>query len=157
MVRRTGLKTLVGIAAILAAGAAMAAGLTGAEAVKDRQAHYKEMGKAMKAIVEQLKSGAPDAAVIKVQTAVIDRNAKLIPTWFPAGSGPETGVKMEALPIIWTDKADFSAKTHNFQMAAAKLNAVAQAGDAAAFPAAFKATGEACKACHEKFREKDKD
>jgi cytochrome c556 len=157
MLRRTGLNSLVGIAAILAAGATLAAGLSGADAVKDRQTHFKEMGKAMKAIVEQLKSGAPDAAVIKVQTALIDDHAKALPTWFPASSGPATGVKMEALPIIWTDKADFAAKAHNLQLAAATLNATAQKGDMAALPGAMKATGEACKSCHEKFREKDKD
>jgi cytochrome c556 len=157
MLRRIALKPLIGIAAILAAGAATAAGLSGAEAVKDRQTHFKEMGKAMKTIVDQLKSGAPDSAVIKVQTAVIDDHAKALPNWFPASSGPSTGVKMQALPIIWTDKADFAAKAHNLQLAAAKMNAVAQSGDMAAFMPTVKATGEACKSCHEKFREKDKD
>jgi cytochrome c556 len=64
---------------------------------------------------------------------------------------------MQALPVIWTDKANFAAKAHNLQLAATKLNAVTQAGNTAEFMPALKATGDACKSCHETFRHKDED
>jgi cytochrome c556 len=156
MTRKTALTFIMALGLALTAGAA-AAGLTGAEAAKDRQVHFKEMGKAMKTISDQLKSGAPDQSLVKIQTALIADHAKALPSWFPADSGPSTGVKMQALPVVWTDKANFAAKAHNLQVAAAKLNAVAQAGDTTDFIPALKATGGACKSCHEIFRQKDND
>ncbi len=155
MTRKTPMKSIILVGLALSASAALASGLSGAEAANDRQVHFKEMGKAMKTISEQLKSGAPDQTVIKVQTALIADHAEALPGWFPADSGPSTGVKMEALPVVWTDTANFAAKAHDLQLAAAKLNAAAQAGDAAEFLPALKATGEACKSCHETFRQKD--
>jgi len=139
----------------LFAGAALGGGLTGVEAAQDRQVHFKEMGKAMKTISEQLKSGAPDQGELKVQTALIADHAEALPTWFPADSGPSTGVKMQALPVVWTDTANFAAKAHDLRVAAVKLNAVAEADNMADFIPALKATGEACKSCHEIFRQKD--
>ncbi len=155
--RRTALKSIIALSLVMSAGAAVAAALAGAEAAKDRQAHFKEMGKAMKTIVDQVKSGAPDQDLIKVQTAIIADHAKALPSWFPADSGPATGVKMQALPVVWTDTANFAAKARDLEVAADKLNAVAQAGSAADFMPALKATGEACKSCHETFRQKDPD
>jgi len=157
MTRNKGRTSIITLGLALTAGAAIAAGLTGADAARDRQVHFKEMGKAMKTIIDQLKSGSPDQSLIKVQTALIADHAKALPSWFPADSGPSTGVKMQALPVVWTDKADFAAKADNLQIAAVKLNAVAQAGDSADFMPALKATGDACKSCHETFRQKDPD
>jgi cytochrome c556 len=148
---------MTGAMLVLAAGAAVAAGLTGAEAAKDRQAHMKEMGKASKAMFDQLRSGAPDMAVIRASAAKIDEDAKALPTWFPPGSGPETGVKMEALPVVWTERAKFDDKAHDLQLAAARFDAVAQSGSPAEVMPAMKAVGDACKSCHETFRAKDKD
>jgi cytochrome c556 len=157
MMRKSALKSIIALSLALTTGAAMAAALSGVEAAKDRQVHFKEMGKAMKTISDQLKSGAPDQSVIRVQTALIADHAKALPRWFPADSGPSTGVKMQALPAVWTDKANFAAKAQSFQVAAVKLNVVAQAGNTADFIPALKATGEACKSCHETFRQKDPD
>jgi cytochrome c556 len=142
-------------AVVLATGA-MAAGLTGAEAAKARAAHMKELGGAAKAIGQQLKSGAPDLAVIKLSAAKIAAGAHDLPTWFPAGSGQEADPKSAALPLIWTDAAGFATKAKALDTAAGQLNAVAQGGDAAGVPAAFKAVGAACHGCHETYQAKDK-
>jgi cytochrome c556 len=143
--------------AVLCAGVALAAGLSGADALKDRQAHMKEMGKASKAIGDELKSGKADPAVIKRNADKILASSKSLVTWFPKGSGPETGVKTKALPVIWTEPQEFQAKAHGLQVAAANLDAVAGTGDMAKVGPATKAVGEACHACHEKFQAKDKD
>ncbi|MDE2357346.1 MAG: cytochrome c [Alphaproteobacteria bacterium] len=153
----TGRRIGLVITAALMAGAASAAALSGADAAKDRQTHMKELGKAMKTIVDQLHSGSPDVGQIKLAAATIDKDAKALPSWFPDGSGPSTGVKMKALPVVWTDKTDFAAKAHTFQIAAAKFDAAAQTGQASAYMPALKEVGGACKACHEKFRTKDED
>jgi cytochrome c556 len=145
-----------GAAVALIAGAALAAGLTGAEAAKDRAAHMKAMGAAAKAFGDQMRSGSPDPAVVKVQAAKIAASAKVLPTWFPAGSGVEAWPKSAALPIVWTDTVGFATAAHNFQVVAAKLDTDAQLGDMAAVGADAKPLFGACKACHDKFRRREK-
>lgn len=140
---------------VLVAGGSVAAGLTGAEAAKDRMQHMKAMGAASKALFDQLKSGSPDMAVVKVQAGKIAVSSKALPGWFPVGSGQSADPKSKALPVIWTDPAGFQAKATALAAAAAKLDAAAQAGDAAAVGPAFKAVGGACKDCHTKFKAKD--
>jgi cytochrome c556 len=158
LTHKTGLlRALMTAGAVLSAGAVVAAGLSGADALKDRQAHMKEMGKAAKAMSDELKTGKADPAVIKPAADKIYASSKTILTWFPKGSGPETGVKTKALPVIWTDPQEFQAKAHDFQVAAANLEAVAGSGDMAKVGPAAKAVGQACHACHEKFQAKDKD
>jgi cytochrome c556 len=75
--------------------------------------------------------------------------AATIPSLFPAGTAMAGS---EAKPGIWTSRADFEAKAAAFAAAATRLNAAAQAGDKAAFAAAWKETGGACKACHDTYR-----
>lgn len=128
-----------------------------AEVIKARQAHYKEMGKAMKGIGDELKKSAPDVAVIQANAATLDRLAPQVPGWFPAGTGPEAGVKTEARAEIWSKPEEFSAAAANFATAARQFNATAQTGDVAAIGAAMKQLGGSCKGCHDKFRAEEKD
>jgi cytochrome c556 len=141
---------------VLIAGVSVAAGLTGEEAAKARIDHMKGQGAAMKAIADQLKTGTPDMAVVKVNAAKLEASSKEVPTWFPAGSGQSAYAKSRALPVIWTDPAKFAEKAGDLRTAAAKLNADAQAGAVAAIGPDLKATGAACKSCHESFQAPDK-
>lgn len=127
-------------------------GLTVKEQIEARQAHLKKMGKAFKAISDQLKAGSPDLTQIQTAAAVVPKEAASMVDWFPAGTGPESGIKTEALPIIWEDKTDFNDKVAAMQDAAAQLDTAAQGGDVAAIATAFKNTGGKCKACHDKYR-----
>jgi len=156
MSRSQAFRPLFIVGVVLVAGASVAAGLTGAEAAKARIDHMKGQGAAMKAIGEQLKTGAPDMAVVKVQAAKLEASSKELTTWFPAGSGQNAYAKSKALPVIWTDTAKFAEKAGGLRTATAKLEAVAQAGDAAAVGPAVKEVGAACKGCHESFEAKDK-
>jgi len=153
-------KALLRAAAALAiaavCGGAFAAGLTGAAALKDRQTHMKALGAAAKTFGEQMHAAAPDKAVIKLQADRIEAAAVDLPKWFPAGSGPEAGVKTRALPLIWTHPDDFAAVNRRLADAAGKLEAAATAGDMAAVGSAGGAVGAACKACHDKFRGPEK-
>jgi cytochrome c556 len=142
--------------AVVLAGTAVAASLSGAEAAKARMAHMKALGGATKALFEQVKTGSPDITVVKLNAAKIDAAARELPTWFPAGSGQEADPKSEALPVIWTDASGFATKAKTLETAAGQLNAVAQAGDTAGVPAAFKAVGASCKGCHDTYKAKDK-
>jgi cytochrome c556 len=143
-------------AVVLVAGGSVAAGLTGAEAAKARIDHMKGQGAAMKAIGEQLKTGAPDMAVIKVNATKLEASSKEITSWFPAGSGHSAYAKSKALPVIWTDHAKFEEKATALRTATAKLSADAQAGAVAAIGPDAKAVGAACKGCHDTFEAKDK-
>ncbi len=135
-----------------AASAALPSGLTVKEQIDARQTALKNVGKAFKAISDQLKSDSPDIAIIQTAAASIPTETEGMADWFPEGTGPDSGVETDALPVIWESKEDFLAKATDMQEAAANLNSVAQAGDAAAIGEAFKATGGTCKACHDKYR-----
>ncbi|HEY5204144.1 MAG TPA: cytochrome c [Roseiarcus sp.] len=149
-------KFVCALGVFMIAGTAVAAGMTGAEAVKARQAHMKALGASEKILVEQIHSGAPSMAVFKVEAAKIDDAAKTLPTWFPVGSGPSSGAKTKALPLIWTDPAGFADKQKALSVAAAKFDAATEAGDPAAVGPALREVGAACKGCHDTYKAKDK-
>jgi cytochrome c556 len=115
---------------------------------------FEELGKAMKAMGDQLRGGSPDAAVLKRNAAVVTATAPKVKTWFPRGSG--TG-KTDALPAIWTDNATFMKLAANFEAEAKKFGAIANAPtlDVAAFGGQMRAVGGTCKACHDKFKKDD--
>ena len=144
-------------AALVVAGSAAVAAVSGPEAVKARQAHMKALGASAKAVGEQIRAPAPDLAVVRAEAAKIDAAAKALPAWFPAGSGPSSGAKTKALPLIWTDAGGFAAKQRALTTAAAKFDQVALASDAAAINPAFHEVAAACKSCHQTYKEKDKD
>ncbi len=103
---------LAGFCALSAASAGAAAPEDAASpqaVIETRQASLKKMGAAMKAIVEQLKSDAPDNARMAAAVQVISTGAEALPRWFPAGSGAEAGIETDALPYIWKDRAKFES------------------------------------------------
>src|SRR5438034_510427 len=104
--------TLALVAALLAA-----AGVTFAQAqpsasveelVKARQQGLKALGAAFKVIRDELKADAPDAAKIRKASADITQAAGTIDQWFPAGTGPDSGVKTDAKPEVWADPVGFA-------------------------------------------------
>jgi len=121
-------------------------------AVKTRQASYKLMAKNFKAINDELKSGSPQVGVVQPAAREIARIAPLQVKLFPAGSGPESGLKMEAKAEIWTDNATFVKLNQDLVQKANALNAVAAAGDMAGLGGAVKDLGGVCKQCHDRFK-----
>lgn len=68
---------------------------------------------------------------------------------FPEGSaGPDS----RALPALWQNKADFVARADAFGDSAARLKALADAGDSAAFAAQAKTVEQGCNSCHRLYR-----
>jgi cytochrome c556 len=129
-------------------------GVTVKQQIEVRQKSLKEMGAAMKAISDQMKSGAPSLDQIRPAVHTIKTHSTELPTWFPAGTGPESGVKTEALAKIWEDQPGFHAAAELLIGEAAKLSDVATGEDLAAIGAQVAATGGACKNCHDQFRMK---
>ena len=118
----------------LMAGAASAQDM--AALMKAREAHYKEIGKAFKGVLDEFKKPEPSVADIQKYTAVLDKLAPQVPTWFPVGSGPESGNKTQALATIWEKPAEFKKDAADFASAAHALNVAALSGalDSVALP-----------------------
>ena len=137
------------------AGCGGAPDTPGAKAAHARHENFEAIGKAFKTIGDELKKGAPDLAAIQAQAATVHRLAPQVKDWFPAGSGPQDGVKTDALAAVWQQPDEFGKAAARLTDASAALDAAAQAGDLAAVRGAVPPLGAACKGCHERFREKD--
>lgn len=140
--------------ALATGGTLLAAGVapTPQVAIATRQAGFKKMGAAMKALGDQLKTAAPAKDVMVAATRTIALTAREQPKLFPAGSGPASEVKTDALPNIWTDRATFDTSANKLIAESTKLFAVANGGDVAAIRAQMKVTGAVCGGCHRQFR-----
>ncbi len=143
-------------AVLSAAGIATAAlALDAAATIKARHDFFHSVGAANKSLNEELKKPAPDIAVIRAATTQIATLAPQLPAQFPAGTGPEAGVKTGAKAEIWSNANDFKAKAAALNTAATALNQAATKGDIAAVTAASKDLGGACKNCHMTYRNQD--
>jgi cytochrome c556 len=147
MTRKQWALCLAMIAAVPVAGFAAAP-----DTIKARQANFKKMGAATKAIVDEIRKSDPSIAVIRTSAANLDAAGKAALKAFPRGTGPEAGVKTEALPAIWTKPKEFAAARQKFLSASAAFNKVARGGDVAQVRSAFGALGATCKGCHDQFR-----
>jgi cytochrome c556 len=123
----------------------------------DRHERYEEIGKAFKGIGRELKADTPSVEAVRQHAALINRYAPQIPSWFPAGSGPETGRRTRAKAEIWTDNETFRQRAAAFRVEAARFDQAAASGDVAAIRAAQPRLAEACKNCHDRFRGPEQD
>lgn len=122
-------------------------------AADERHENFEAIGDAMKVIADELKASAPDVAKIQTAAATINGFAPKVESWFPAGSGPDDGIKTDALQTVWTKPEEFKAATAKFVEEAAKFDVLAKAGDLAAIGGGMQGLGGSCKGCHDKFRE----
>jgi len=120
--------------------------------MKQRHENYEKIGKAMRAAKKGLDSNDPGA--VREAAATIQQLSAQAPTWFPHGTGPEVG-KTDAKAEIWQQPEQFQAGMKDFQAAAVAFSQAAQGSDVEAMKAAHAKLGGTCKACHDRFREKD--
>ena len=119
----------------------------------ERHEGMEQIGKANKAIRDQLQASSPDLGIIRSSAAKIADLSQKASGWFHAGTGPDIG-KTGARPEIWQNPRDFSTKLAGFQSAAKSFADAANGNDVAAIKARLGPMGEACKACHDKYRSK---
>ena len=124
----------------------------GAKAAAARHENFKSLGSTFKGLNDELKKDAPDKAVMAAAGAKMKAASAKLPTWFPKGSGIEVDPKSEAKAEVWSDAAGFAGAVKNFQAEAGKLQIATASGDVAAIKAQARATGGACKGCHDKYR-----
>jgi cytochrome c556 len=144
-------------AALLAAGTLfLVAAVDPHTVIPARQAGMKDVGRTFKGINDQLKSSAPDAKALKDGSAHLADLARQVPSWFPAGTGPEAGIKTAAKADIWTQPADFRAKAVALATATRALaDGAARSSDPAVLTPLVREVGGACKACHTTYKTQD--
>ena len=157
--------TLALVAAVIAAGGVTFAqgqspassqgqAASAAEVVKARQKGLKTLGAAFKTIRDELKGDSPDAAKIREASLDITQAARAIDKWFPAGTGPDAGIKTDAKPEVWTDSAGFATAREAFVREANKWAQLGNSTDASAWKEGAASLGQSCKGCHDKYRVK---
>lgn len=102
-----------------------------------------------------VKKEAPfDAAVFSKQAARVTALAGMVDDLFKEDLRA-FDLKTEAKPTIWDDQADFARLVQALVDSSQALEAAAAGSDEEAITKAFKGVAEACKACHEKYKEDD--
>ena len=150
-------KTLAISTALLAASGAVFAeshaAMSPEDAVAAHQTHMKLLGQNMGVLggmaqgkMDYDAAAAQAAADALVENAMIADMAK-----FPEGSDSDSIATSRALPAIWTNFDDFTAKAEAFAVAATGMQAAAGQG-LEAVQAAMGALGGSCGSCHETYR-----
>ena len=145
-----------GLAALMAAGTAaslptIAQAAGAADSIHIRQAGYSLLGATFGGLKTAIDAKI-DVKTLAGRADAMTKFGKAIPLLFPEGS--DTGLPTKALPTVWSDRAGVEKAAANFTEATEKLSVLAKAGDADGFAAQWKATGEACGACHKDYRGK---
>ncbi|PTE15889.1 c-type cytochrome [Pseudogemmobacter blasticus] len=117
-----------------------------------RQDYYKSLGGVMKPMAGLAKSF--DAEAAKAEAAKLEAilATDVAPLFAPGTSDAEFPGKTRAMAKIWENGEDVGAKGKAMHEAGAEVIAAANAGDAAAFGAAFGKLGGTCKSCHDAYR-----
>jgi cytochrome c556 len=147
---------LIALVALCAAGAlapsAAKAQLKPEELVKMRQglmvaqkSQFGPMGAVAKGEAQM-----SDATVMQAQN--LANVAKLLPPTFSQETSGVSGSK--AKKEIWQKQDEFKKAAESLLVETAKLAEVAQKKDPAAFKTQYAAAANACKNCHDQFREK---
>jgi len=130
----------------------LANGMTVAEQIEARQEGFKAIGGAFKKVREEIKKDEMDMAALETAAATLSDKADEMDTWFPEGTGPDSGVKTEALATIWEDADGFEEAIGRFRSATAEFETAVKAADMEKVRSAPTLLGGACKDCHDNFR-----
>ena len=142
---------------VLAVTASLCLGIGAVSAVRAadepqvvRAEMMKKIGGAMGALGKIAKGEQPYSAdTVKASLTTIHETIKVFPEQFPAGT--ETGMKTEASPKIWEDKAGFEHEANELaEVAEAQL--ASMPADQKAVGATVKALGDVCSDCHKSHR-----
>jgi cytochrome c556 len=120
--------------------------------IKYRQAAMKASGGHMAASAAIVKGKVPFTADLPGHARALEQLTKGTAAHFPAGS--DFG-KTKALEAVWKDRAEFEKAARTAEVKAKAFAKAAAGKDLKAAAAAHKDLGDACGACHKKFRKKD--
>ncbi len=140
------------LAALLVPVTSVALAASPAGIIKVRHQNFEGMGRAMKGLFDELRKPAPNFAVFKASATVLANSAPRIANHFPKGSGPESGLKTDALPAIWQKPGEFTAATNRLVGTTQALQAAVASGNVMQVSKAAGDVGGSCKNCHDTFR-----
>ncbi len=126
-----------------------------ADSVRMRIAEFREIGASFKAINDAMRSPTPQTMLLQIAARQIVNSSKQIYSWFPAGSGPESGAKTRTKPEIWQQAAKFKLAQDAFGKQAMAFQRAAGMGNVAMIQAESRKLGATCKGCHDAFRTPD--
>lgn len=139
-------------AACLAAAPAAAQFRSTDDAIEYRQGALAVMGHHYGQIGAMVSGKAPfDAHAAQANAELVATLAKL--PWSAFVEGSDKG-DTNARPEVWSQPDKFKADAQKLQEATVKLLEAAKAGKPDALKAAFSATSDTCKSCHDDFRKK---
>ncbi len=147
--------TVVGVA-VLAMATNATAQLKAEESIKFRQSGYTfmawNMGKIKAQVVDETVPYDKDQVIAAARVIASTANSGMGALYAP-GTDSGKGWKETRLKPEFFDELDEVGKiAKNFSEQATKLEEVANTGDVAMIKAQFGEVGEACKACHDKYR-----
>ena len=142
-------------AAWLLAGSSIAGEMGVDQIIDDRQRNLRDMGAAYKAITDELKRSTPNVLEIAHYASSLQEIASSQKQWFPAGSGPESGIKTAAKAEIWSRPAEFTKWEDDLSAAIALLVKATAGQDLEIVRRQHEQLGKACAGCHKTFRVKD--
>ncbi|HUL95129.1 MAG TPA: cytochrome c [Usitatibacter sp.] len=147
-------KRNIAIAALAAAisTGAMAQTPKPEDQIRLRKAAYDLMSYGFASIDAMNEGKKPYSRDEAVRSAELMVQMSTLPRLF-FGEGTDKG-ETRAKPEIWTHRADFDAKMDKMISEVGKVAAAARSGDPAALRSAADAAGDACKACHDDYRQK---
>jgi len=123
------------------------------DAIKYRQSAMQLMSQHFGRVGAMANAKVPfDAKVAADNAAIVEFMSKLPFAAFVDGS--DKGIPTKAKPEIWSERDKFNAAAMKMQDEVAKLNVAAKGGNFDQLKAAFGNAGQACKACHDNYREK---
>ena len=123
------------------------------KAVETRQGLFQVEAFTFGPVGGMLKGAPLDPALVQKEAARVRVVAGIIPEVFQLDTS-KFQVTTKARATIWSNKAEFDQKARGLESAAAVLETAAQKGDRGAILDAAGKVGNACKACHDDFRDK---
>ena len=96
-----------------------------------------------------------DAKLFERNATRMSQISAMLLEGFPPESKTGTTATTKARPEIWTNFDDFKAKMADLQKATAKLAEASKSGDLKRAAPVMQEVGNACKACHDKYKDKD--
>jgi cytochrome c556 len=148
-------KIILALLATAVAGSALAQ-VKPEDAIKFRQSGYSfmawNMGKLKGMLVDNPASYNKDQAIAAANLIAATANSGMGALYVPGSDKGKGWKETRVKPELFTDREGVSKVAVAFNKEANELAKVAASGDAAALKAQFGKVGEACKACHDKFR-----
>lgn len=123
--------------------------------IRWRQSAYHTMAWSMARIKANVEGQYNKDQVVEAANVIQALANSKMGALYQAGSDKGKGWKETRLKSEFFGSPDLGQIAGNFGAAANEMAKVAASGDAAAAKAQFSKLGEACKACHDKFRKED--